>query len=649
MADEAKSGLEIDDWLDDLQKEAPAQEDKVAVAELDQSDIDSLLGGGDSVAAGAGNKAAADDAAELAQADIDALLGGGPAEKPGPPAEAKAAKPQEDFAELDQSDIDSLLGGGVDAAPQKKEELSDVQIDQSDIDDLFAGAGDVPAPVSATPAEIEGEPSQEDVDQLFSGIDDAAGAETVSFTEVMGGEKPKAGDESFGLMEADLGEEDFGFDDNIPEIPDDENEAPIATVAPAAKDDFFADESTAQELADFLDESTVAEVADVDKLRRGQEKKFTPPLPTAMNKTIMTATAICVVLLVGAFAYFFFKGEKHEQAVIPPVVQEQQLAEVPAEIPAEPPVNRPPVVQDINVEMDGSLPIKLSGQDEDNDPLEFAIVSPPKFGKLSGEAPNLSYLPNKDFPGEDSFDFRASDGKDASNLAKVTIKGPGLAKEETKDKKASARKSNVVGAQDIRLEALSTEPLIIDWKKIWKKANSNPYSAKVEAEILSTNVRGTLSKISPSKHQYVPEKFFEGEEKIEYRFRSGGRKSKVCQILLSIKSGDPAPELHLKPVAEAYTVGKSVLLDARQTKDDDPASLVFSWEQISGVPVQLEVLNKEASMVSFVVPSFFYTGGDHQTVIRVTASDRRGQRSSETVVVKGLSRYPSALWCGTKP
>lgn len=650
MADEVKSGLEIDDWLDDLQEAAPAQEDQVETADLDQSDIDSLLGGGNSEDAAAGKKSAADDAAELAQADIDALLGGGPAEKPGAPAETKAAKPQEDFAELDQSDIDSLLGGGEDAAPQKKEEAGDIQIDQSDIDDLFAGTGTAAAPAAAPPpAETEGEaePSQEDVDQLFSDIDEAAGAETVSFTEVMSGEKEKAAGESFGLTEADLGDEDFGFDDNIPEIPDEEGT--VATVAPAAKEEFFADESTAQELADYLDEGTVAEVAGDDKLRRDQEKKFTVPLPIAMNKTIMIATAICVVLLVGSLAYFFLKGEKHEPAV-PPMVQEQQTAAgqgVSAEPPPEIPANRPPVVQDLNFQMDGSIAIQLSGQDEDNDPLEFVIVSPPKFGRLSGEPPNLSYLPNKDFPGEDSFDFRASDGKEASNLAKATIKGPVLAKEETKEKKAPAQKSNIVGAKDIRLATLSTEPLVIDWKKIWQKANSNPYSAKVAVEILKTNVRGTLSKISPSKHQYVPDKFFDGDEKIEYRFRTGGRKSKVRQILLSVKLGDPAPEIHLKPVAEAYTVGKSVVLDARQTRDDDPETLVYSWEQVSGVPVQMEAMNEEASVVSFVVPSFFSKGGEQQTVIKVTAIDRGGQQSSEKVAVKGLSRYQSALWRGS--
>lgn len=43
MAEE-KSGLEIDDWLDDLAEDKPGTPE--ASGELDQSDIDSLLGGG---------------------------------------------------------------------------------------------------------------------------------------------------------------------------------------------------------------------------------------------------------------------------------------------------------------------------------------------------------------------------------------------------------------------------------------------------------------------------------------------------------------------------------------------------------------------------------------------------------------------------
>ncbi|EKD33870.1 MAG: hypothetical protein ACD_75C02567G0004, partial [uncultured bacterium] len=45
MAEE-KSGLEIDDWLDDLAEDKPGTPE--ASGELDQSDIDSLLGGGTS-------------------------------------------------------------------------------------------------------------------------------------------------------------------------------------------------------------------------------------------------------------------------------------------------------------------------------------------------------------------------------------------------------------------------------------------------------------------------------------------------------------------------------------------------------------------------------------------------------------------------
>lgn len=653
MADEEKSGLEIDDWLDDLQNEEPEKQGQGDAAELDQSDIDSLLGGGDTAegAAIAEQAAEAEDAAELDQSDIDSLLGGGPS-KAAPPAAAKDSDNfQDDFAELDQSDIDSLLGGGetVEKAAAAAG-AAETEIDQSDIDDLFAEAGG-PAPEvpAATEAEKEGEaePTREDVDQLFSDIDEAAGAETVSFTEVLGEEKEEGGDESFGLNEADFGDEDFGFDDNIPEIPDD------GTVGLGSEEEkgegFFADEATAQELADYLDQGPVAATA--GEKSPPEEKKFTLPLPIAMSKTILAATALCIVLLVGGFAFFFLRGEKQEPAV-PIRLQERQLAEqqgLPAESEAESAVNETPVVQGGQYSFDeatGAVSIQLSGKDGDNDPLEYAIVSPPKYGRLSGDSPNLTYLPNKDFPGEDSFDFRASDGKDVSNLAKIFITGPKLVQTAVREKKVLTPKTVIVGAKNIKIDTVSTEPVIIDWQKIWQRANKEPFSSKVGVEIVSEDLRGTLTKIGPGKHRYTPDKFFGGTETMEYRFQFGGAQSKVRQLLLSIQLGDPAPEIRLKPLAEAYPVGSSVVLDVRETRDDAPGTLAYSWEQVSGVPVQMEVLSEDASVISFVVPSSFYKEGEPQTVIKVTAIDRSGQRASENIMINSVSRYQSALWRG---
>jgi hypothetical protein len=57
----------------------------------------------------------------------------------------------------------------------------------------------------------------------------------------------------------------------------------------------------------------------------------------------------------------------------------------------------------------------------DNEPLLYTIVTPPAHGVLSGIAPNLTYSPDTNYGGPDSFTFKASDGLAESNVATVTI------------------------------------------------------------------------------------------------------------------------------------------------------------------------------------------------------------------------------------
>ncbi len=63
----------------------------------------------------------------------------------------------------------------------------------------------------------------------------------------------------------------------------------------------------------------------------------------------------------------------------------------------------------------------LRASDVDNDALTLRIVRGPKNGKLSGSAAKLTYTPNADFAGSDSFTFVANDGKVDSNLATITV------------------------------------------------------------------------------------------------------------------------------------------------------------------------------------------------------------------------------------
>lgn len=90
----------------------------------------------------------------------------------------------------------------------------------------------------------------------------------------------------------------------------------------------------------------------------------------------------------------------------------------------EAPVNQAPVADDQQVSTDEDAPVEitLSGADPDGDDLSYAVAQPPSHGQLTGDAPRLTYTPNPDYHGPDSFTYQARDAHGAtSNAATVRI------------------------------------------------------------------------------------------------------------------------------------------------------------------------------------------------------------------------------------
>ena len=85
--------------------------------------------------------------------------------------------------------------------------------------------------------------------------------------------------------------------------------------------------------------------------------------------------------------------------------------------------NTPPVanLQSVITAEDTAITITLTGSDPEGDPLTFSIVATPTNGVLSGVAPNLTYTPNLNFNGSDSFTFKVDDGRLDSDVAMVSI------------------------------------------------------------------------------------------------------------------------------------------------------------------------------------------------------------------------------------
>ncbi|MBI4528657.1 MAG: tandem-95 repeat protein [Deltaproteobacteria bacterium] len=86
-------------------------------------------------------------------------------------------------------------------------------------------------------------------------------------------------------------------------------------------------------------------------------------------------------------------------------------------------VNRAPVsnAQDVTTAEDTAASIVLTGSDPDGDALTFTLATQPANGSLSGTAPTLTYTPNPNFNGSDSFTFTASDGLLTSAPATISI------------------------------------------------------------------------------------------------------------------------------------------------------------------------------------------------------------------------------------
>jgi hypothetical protein len=88
------------------------------------------------------------------------------------------------------------------------------------------------------------------------------------------------------------------------------------------------------------------------------------------------------------------------------------------------PPNRPPLAQPQTISLleDTAQSIALTGFDPDGDQLIYLPVLPgPTNGTLSGTAPNLTYTPNTNYHGPDSFTFTVADAVSTSAVATVFI------------------------------------------------------------------------------------------------------------------------------------------------------------------------------------------------------------------------------------
>ena len=212
--------------------------------------------------------------------------------------------------------------------------------------------------------------------------------------------------------------------------------------------------------------------------------------------------------------------------------------------------NDAPVANSLAISTEKNTPaaVMLTGSDIDGDPLAFALVTQPAKGALSGSAPNLTYTPNNNATGSDSFTYRVNDGTTNSAPASVSITiapGPNTA--------PTAIAQSISTAEDTATPVTLT--------------GSDADSDTLSFTVMTPPAHGTLSGIAPNL-TYTPAANFSGEDTLWFKVNDGTVDSALAVISLAVTTVNDPPVANAQSVAAVEGAAKALVLTGSDVEND---------------------------------------------------------------------------------
>jgi len=262
------------------------------------------------------------------------------------------------------------------------------------------------------------------------------------------------------------------------------------------------------------------------------------------------------------------------------------------------PANDPPVANDQSVAAVKNIPhpLMLTASDGDGDPLTFAIVSGPTNGSLSGFNTNtgaLTYTPNLNYTGPDSFTFRVNDGQTDSATATVSI---------------TVKATNtppVADSQTVNTTEDTPQPITLTGSDI----DGDPLTFV----IVTIPTNGVISGFNSSTGAliYTPETNFNGGDSFTFFVNDGSTNSGVATVSLTVTPVSDAPVA----VNDSYATAEDTTLNVSSpgvlANDTDADTNTLTAVLVSGPTHGSLTLNADGSFS--YTPAADYTGPDSFT------------------------------------
>ena len=276
--------------------------------------------------------------------------------------------------------------------------------------------------------------------------------------------------------------------------------------------------------------------------------------------------------------------------------------------------NRAPVArnQSVRTPEDTAKVIRLRATDADNNPLIYTIISGPAQGTLAGSPPSVTYTPNPNYYGPDTFTFRANDGSLDSNVATVSITVTAV------NDAPAALNQNVTTYENTVL-AITLSGTDVEGKPLtyW---------------IVSKPSRGKLTG-SGSNQTYTPNINYRGSDRFTFRVNDGKAGSNIATVSITVMPMNHAPVAQDQRVTTDEDTAKAVILVAG---DVDGDSLVY---QIVTQPGH-GTLSGTSPSVTYT-PTANYIGSDSFT-FKATDGKTDSNIATVSIIVNPVNDAPVA-------
>lgn len=204
---------------------------------------------------------------------------------------------------------------------------------------------------------------------------------------------------------------------------------------------------------------------------------------------------------------------------------------------------------------DTAKAVVLGAMDDDNDPLTYIIVSNPTRGTLLGTPPNITYIPNTNAFGVDTFTFKVNDGGEDSSVATVTVNLSPV--------------NDVPVVESLTVSGSEDSTIAVPIRTV------DPDGDQLSYTVLTQPAHGTLGGTPPLLN-YTPEANYSGSDSFQFKVSDGFAESLIAIVTLTVDPVNDPPTLNAieKTVLDS---GKELSFKASGSDIDVPAqTLIYS-------------------------------------------------------------------------